>query len=301
MNRGNGSRRRRGREHVGPAGKAQLLELRVAGGAEAADRTQALGEGADHVVDVLLDAIGLGDAAAVVAEDTQGMGLVDQQFDIVASLHVHELVEWRLVAQHGVDALDDDQLARAVAFQALQALVEVGRRVVAEPDQGGAAQAAAVVDAGMGIGIQQDGVLGSGEAGDDAEVGLIAGREDHGRAAAEEGGDVVFQRAVAGVGAVGDARAGGAGALAADRLDRRLDAVRIEGQPQVVVGADQDDLAPVDDRFGGGDDAVHADVERIPAGGQQAVVACTHLIVFVEETHTAWSLLNCASTTSTRS
>src|SRR3546814_5687820 len=81
----------------------------------------------------------------------------------------------------------------------------------------------------------------------DLEVGLVSGRKDHGRAAAEEAGDLLLQHAMAGVGAVGDARAGGAGAFAADRCHGGFDAVGIEGQAQVVVGADEDYLVPVDD------------------------------------------------------
>src|SRR3546814_11931238 len=98
-------------------------------GAEAADSAQALAEGADHVVDVLLHAVGLGDAAAMVAEHAEGVRLVDQQLDAVAALHVDELVERRLIAQHGIDALDDPQLARAVVLRSEEHTSELQARM----------------------------------------------------------------------------------------------------------------------------------------------------------------------------
>src|SRR3546814_7329396 len=57
-------RQRRG-EDIGTADEAQHLELRVVGHAEAADRADRLGEGADDEIDVLLDALLLIDAAAI--------------------------------------------------------------------------------------------------------------------------------------------------------------------------------------------------------------------------------------------
>src|SRR3546814_3869267 len=107
------------------AGEAQPLEGRVVGHAEAADRAEALAEGADDVVDVLLHAVGLGDAAAVVAEHAEGVRLVDQQIDPVTPLHVDELVERGLVAQHRVDALDDHQLRSEEHTSELQSLMRI--------------------------------------------------------------------------------------------------------------------------------------------------------------------------------
>ena len=70
--------RQRGGEDVGAADQPQDLELGMVGDAEAADRADRLGEGADDEVDVVDHALGLGDAAAVLADEAHRMGLVDQ-------------------------------------------------------------------------------------------------------------------------------------------------------------------------------------------------------------------------------
>src|SRR3546814_4165836 len=57
------------------------LELRVVGHAEAADRADRLGEGADDEIDVLLDALLLIDAAAIGTEKAHAMRLVHQNQD----------------------------------------------------------------------------------------------------------------------------------------------------------------------------------------------------------------------------
>src|SRR3546814_7351627 len=70
----------------------------------------------------------------------------------------------------------------------------------------------------------------------------------HAVTATEELGEIAFQCAVTGIAAVGDARAGGAGAERLYRAHRFFDAVRIEGQAEIIVGAEQDDAPTVDDR-----------------------------------------------------
>src|SRR3546814_17299779 len=93
--------------------------------------------------------------------------------DPVTPLHVDELVERGLVAQHRVDALDAHQLARLVVLQAPQALVEVGRRVVAEADEGGPGKAAAAIDAGVCIGIRPARILRADGDGDTTTMGQV--------------------------------------------------------------------------------------------------------------------------------
>ena len=49
-----------------------------------------------------------------------------------------------------------------------------------ETDHRRIAHGAAVIDAGMAVGIDQDIILGAGQGGDNAEIGLVAGGKDHG-------------------------------------------------------------------------------------------------------------------------
>ncbi len=99
----------------------------------------------------------------------------------------------------------------------------------------------------MRIGVEIDRVLRPGQARHHAEIGLVAGREDDAVLAAEKLGELRLKLRVHGIAAIGDARAGGAGAELGHRLLAGLDAVRIEGHAHVVVGAGQDGLAAIDD------------------------------------------------------
>ena len=85
---------------------------------------------------------------------------------------------------------------------------------------------------------------------------------------------------VALIGAVQNAAAGRAGAEFFQRLLPCGDDIFVEGHPYVVVGAEQDRLAPVADRAGGRKDLFHHQVERVfhPAGEQ----ALAHLDELVE-------------------
>jgi hypothetical protein len=75
---------------------------------------------------------------------------------------------------------------------------------------------------------------------------------------------------VPGIGAVEHAAAGGAGAEIVERLLARLDHVRVERHAHVVVGAEQDRLAPVAQRDGGREHLLHHEAERIgDSAGEQ--------------------------------
>ena len=83
------------------------------------------------------------------------------------------------VAEHRIDAFQDDQLAGAFG-QALQPLFERFDVVVAEGDDLGIAKRAAVIDRRMAVDIEDDVVILAGDGRNDAEIGLVAGRKDHG-------------------------------------------------------------------------------------------------------------------------
>src|SRR3546814_17746477 len=101
-------------------------------------------------------------------------------------------------------------------------------------------------------------------------IGLIAGAEHHAVTATEELGEIAFQCAVTGIAAVGDARAGGAGAERLYRAHRFFDAVRIEGQAEIIVGAEQDDAPTVDYTFGCRFNTIDADGKRIMRAAAEA-------------------------------
>ncbi len=201
------------------------------------------------------------------------MGLVDQQVGAGLALHVRDFLQRGGVAQHGVDALDHDQLVAGHAFEASQALVEVVGIVVAEADHLGVAEARAVIDAGVAVGVQHQVVAAAHQGRQDAQVGLVAGGEHHGVFTAVEFRQVALQAQVAVVTAVGDAGPGGARALALGRLHRLFDAVGIEGQAQVVVGAQKDGALAAQHALGGRQDTVEAHAQRLDAHAAHSVIS----------------------------
>ena len=115
----------RGREHVGAADDAQDVHVGMVGDAEAADAAEALGEGADDEVDVFVGEGRFAQAAAGVAEDAQRVGLVDEEHGAGFAFDGGDLGERGGVAQHGIEAFDDDQAGAGLAVEATEAAVEV--------------------------------------------------------------------------------------------------------------------------------------------------------------------------------
>jgi hypothetical protein len=221
----------------------------------------------------------------MLAQHAERVRLIDRQIGAVPRLDLGELGERRLIAEHTVDALDDDQLALALIGQSSQATVEILGVVVAEAHHSCAAEAAAVVNARVGVGIRQDDVPRTRKPREHAQVSLVARREHECAAAAHEVGDLTLERAVDTIGAIGNARAGGAGAVVPDRSDRLLDAVPIEGEAEVVVGPHQDGVAPVDPASSGGQEFVDAHAEGIGAGLDDFAVTSRNQRILVEDVH----------------
>ena len=153
----------------------------------------------------------------------------------------------------------------------------------------------------MRIGIEEDGVAGASQPRHHAEIGLIAGGEDDAVLAVEKAREFGFQFLVQAISAIGDARAGGAGAELGHRLLASLDAIGIESDPHVIVGASQDRLAPVDDGAGGRDHPLVDDADRIDARRHHAGETIGDRPVLVEQVGHAQAFPVRASTTLARS
>ena len=86
------------------------------------------------------------------------------------------------------------------------------------------------------------------------------------------------------VGAVEHPAAGSAAAEIGQRLLARLDHVGIEGHAHVIVGAEQDRVAPVTDRPGGRQDLFHHQVEGVFAAlREQSLAQCDDVVEFSEQ------------------
>ena len=261
--------RQRGGEDIGAADQPHDLELRVVGNAEAADRADAFRESADDEIDILDHALFLAHAAAVLADEAHRVGLVHQHHRAVFLRDRDHFLQRGDIAQHRVDAFEHDQLARAFgnAAQALFHRVEI---VVLERHDFRLAHRAPVPDAGVAVDVEDDVVALARDGRDDPEIGLVAGGEDHRVVHRVEFAQRVLALPVALIGPVEHAAAGRPAAEIGQRLLARGDDVGIEGHPHVIVGAEQDRVAPVADRAGGGEDFLHHQVEGVflPAGEQ---------------------------------
>ena len=184
----------------------------------------------------------------------------------------HHLVERRDVAEHRIDAFEDDQLA-GFGRQAPQALLERVDVIVAERDDLRIAQRAAVIDRRMAVDVEDDVVVLAGDGRNDAEVRLVAGREDHGMIHGVEVPERRLAFLVALIGAVEDAAAGRARAELVERLLAGGDDVRVEGHAHVIVGAEQDRALAVADGDGRRFHPLHDQVEGVGEPGRQQRLA----------------------------
>ena len=213
------------------------------------------------------------------------MRFIDQQIGAGFALDLRDLGQRRRVTEHRIDAFDDDQLAARMVLQTTQPLEQVVRVVVPEADHFGVAEPGAVVDAGVAVGIEDQVILAAGQRRQHAQIGLVAGAEHHAVATAIKLGHRQFQIAVPRIAAVGDARTGGPGTEAADCRDRLLDAAFIEGQAQVVVGAEQYRLASIDDALGRRQDAVERDFQRVGISRAKPVVGLCQMVKLGKNAH----------------
>jgi len=192
------------------------------------------------------------------------MRLVDEDHRAVFLGDADHLLERSGIAEHRIDPFENDEDARAFG-NALQALFHCFDIVVLEGHDLGLAHRAAVPDAGVRIDVEHDVIALARDRADDAEIGLISGGKDHRVVHPVKFAQRLLALLMALIGAVENAAAGGAGPEIGERLLARFDHIGIEGHAHVIVSAEQDRLAPVADRAGGGEHLLHHQIERILA------------------------------------
>ena len=149
------------------------------------------------------------------------------------------------VALHGEDPVDHDQRAAPIGNGPLEHRLQLVHPVVAERPKAGAGELAAVEDRGMVTGIADDRVARLEDGADRAQVRLVAGRVDDHVLRTHPVGELALELDVERRGAVEKARPGDAGPVLLERVSRRLLDPLVGRQPQVVVGAEHDRLAPL--------------------------------------------------------
>jgi len=190
------------------------------------------------------------------------MGLVKQQTRTVFVLDRNDVCERRLVTQHAVQAFRHHQRIAASVPQSAQTFLQIRRIVMAEPDDLRSTEAASVVDAGMGVGVDEEHITLSSEGGNHPHGGEEPGSKDQGVLAIEKLRELLLQSGMGPVGSVCHARAGGSRAFIGQCLAPRLDAFRSESQAQVIVGTGKNRLAALHDSLRRRQDAFGHDAER---------------------------------------
>ena len=190
-------------------------------------------------VDLALQA-GLGDRAAPArAERAGAVRVVDHHAHVVAPRERDDLLQRRDVAVHREHAVGHDQRRAAVRVaQAPGEVVDVG---VAVDERLGARQPAAVDDRGVVELVGEDDLAAAGERRHHAEVGQVARAEQQRALRALELRQPLLQAPVQRHVARHQARRARAHAPAHRRVGGGLAHARVVGQPEVVVGAQQQD------------------------------------------------------------
>ena len=101
-------------------------------------------------------------------------------------------------------------------------------------------------------GVRDDEVVGAGEGGEDAQVGLVAGREDQGGGAAEESGEGRFQERGAGGRSPETSREAPAPAPYVEGGCGGPEDGGVSGEPQVVVAGEVDEGSACEGDLGPG-------------------------------------------------
>ena len=175
---GDDARRERGGEDIGPADQAQDFELGMVRDAETADGADRLGEGADDEVDVVDDALGFGDSAAMLADEAHRMRFVDQDHSAkrLATGTICRAGQRRRASNRRLPARPACPLRRQCGAGAFRAR----RRHCGGTGRSGRCRGATVVDRRVTVDVEDDVIILAGDGRNQAEVGLVAGRKDHG-------------------------------------------------------------------------------------------------------------------------
>src|SRR6478672_10271941 len=103
------------------------------------------------------------------------MGFVDKQTGAMLLFDRRDFAQRRSISERTIDAFDDNQRVATALPEPSQALIEITDIVVTEPNDFRPAHFAAVVNAGMAIGIDKDHISRSGEGRNNSQVGSVPG------------------------------------------------------------------------------------------------------------------------------
>src|SRR6056297_2831826 len=243
---GSGDHRRQGiREEVGAGALPQPGDdLAPPGGEAAGGAAQRLAQRAGDDVHPAHHVAVLVGTAALPAEEAGGVAVVDHHQRFVFVGQIADALQIGDGAVHGEYAVGGDQ-AHARVLRRAQLFLQVRHVVVSVAIALRLAQTDAVYDAGVIQRVADDGVLRSQQGLEQPAVGIETGGVEDRVLGPQEVADAAFQLLVHRLGPADEAHRCHAVAVLVDGPAGRGDDLRMVGQPQVVVGAEIDDVARV--------------------------------------------------------
>ncbi len=181
--------------------------------------------------------------------DPDGVRVVDHHQRPVAVGQIADRVQPGQIAVHREHPVGGDQAVAGVRCL-LQAGLELVHVPVAVPESAGLAQADAVDDRGVVELIGNDCVSLVKQRLEQAAVGVEAGAEEDRVLGAEVGRQPLLERAMERLGAADEPHRRHSVAPAVECLVRGFENRRMSRQTEVVVGAEVDELAPLDGDVG---------------------------------------------------
>jgi len=103
------------------------------------------------------------------------MRFIDQQQGAVSIFQFHDFCQGCGITQHAEHALGDNQAVLRHVAETLQALFQAFDVIVPEAVNSGAAHLAAVIQAGVAVGVEQNRVAGFHQRGQGTQVRRVSG------------------------------------------------------------------------------------------------------------------------------
>ena len=245
-----GSRRTAGTEDVGAASVTEEVDDGSIGSDESADGGQTLGEGAHDEVHVGRTTEMVAHTAAVAAEDTDAVCLVNHKDGIgILLLQGDDFGQGSQVAFHGEDAVHDDEF-HGILLATLEFELQVGHIVVLVAKLLGHRQPAAVDDGSMVAVVADDVVVRTEEGGDDTAVDRKASGDAEGIVLSHEFRQLALKLDMDVERTVEEAASSASAAIFAHGFHSGLDDAVVTSKGGIGIAAKHDDVMPGHVHFG---------------------------------------------------
>ncbi len=245
---GHAGRGEAGAEHEGAGLVPQVVDDVGPAGHEAPDGGQGLAAGTHDQIHLILQTEVLRGAAALLAQDAGGVGVVHHDPAPVLPGEADDLGQVGDIPLHAEDAIHHHELPPPARLD--QGPLQVGHVVVAKPPGLAEGEAAAVHDAGVVQAVCDQDIPLAAQRREDPQIRLESGGEQQGGLLPLELGQLSLHGLVELQVPAQEAGPTAAGAVSLDRLARGLLDFGMGRQAEVVVGPDHDHPSLPNDDLG---------------------------------------------------